>query len=268
MQPIVITLNGHKGGIGKTTLAQVLAAGMAARGAKVLLIDTDMQSHITLSFNMDAEPGLYQVLVRHDAIVDWLRQPAPESYQIPGEVIHGKLYVLPSNEETAAIPSLVKDARILAQQLALLEDAIDYVIIDTPPSPGLLMSVIYTATDHVIIPTMLTRKSLAGMMATIESVKSFDLNLLGIALNLYERKTVLQNHNLKWLVKNAYANNWRVFTPIGKRQLWEDASQNGCLVWTLEAHSKSEQLAIAEALKFVEQVMGALAHGEEPQILS
>lgn len=264
----VITVNGHKGGIGKSTLSVVTAAGLAARGRRVLLMDTDPQAHITESFNLEAEPGLYQVLVRHDDILDYLRRPAPETYQIPGEDIQGRLYILPNNEESAAIPGLVKDARVLAQHLSPLEDAVDYVVIDTPPSPGLLMAVIYHATDYVIVPTELARLSFAGMLATLRSIQGFDKKLLGIVVNKYERKVVLHNHKLKQLVKAAYENSWHLFSPLRKCVIWEEASEIGSVVWTLNAETQSGRTAQAEALKFAEQVMGALAHEEEKQSIS
>jgi chromosome partitioning protein len=254
MKPSVITINGQKGGIGKTTKTAHIAAGLALRGKRVLAVDADPQSHLTISYGIDPEPGIYQVLVRNDDILDYLRQPAPEVYQIAGQPCSGRLYILPSNEESAAIPSLVKDVRLLKEHLALLEGAIDVVVIDTPPTPGLLMAVIHQATDYVLVPTELERLSLESLLTTINDLRKYEVELMAVLPTFADMRRAIHHHNLKWLVKTGFEQKWPLFMPIGDRNLWKDASQAGRMVWTMHPTSKSDRAAIAEALRLVEQV--------------
>ena len=254
----VITINGQKGGIGKTTITGTCAAGLALRGFRVLAVDADPQSHLTISLGIRPEPGIYQVLVRNDDILDYLREPAPEVYQIAGQPCTGRLYVLPSNEESAAIPALVTDVRLRKEHLALLDGAIDVVVIDTPPTPGLLMAVIHEATNYVLVPTELERLSLESLLTTINDLRKYQVDLMAIVPTFADMRRAIHHHNLKWLVKTGCEQKWPLFMPLGDRNLWKDASQAGRMVWTMHAVSKSDRAAIAEALRLVEQVEGVI----------
>src|SRR5690606_712602 len=99
----VITLSNEKGGVGKTTMATHVAAGLAVRGKRVLLIDADAQANATTGFGLDEEPGFYDLLVRHAKWNEVLRVLTPEAYEPPDVKSKGLLAVLPGNGETQLI---------------------------------------------------------------------------------------------------------------------------------------------------------------------
>src|SRR5574341_504243 len=143
----VITVTSEKGGTGKTTLATHLAAGLAARGKRVLLVDGDPQGHATLSLGLAKGPGLYNLLVRGVDMRYEVVMPAPGPETPPptpprkrrgeleergyrsAEQAGGRLYVLPGNEESYAIPTLVNDAEALADALGEAAETLDVTII-------------------------------------------------------------------------------------------------------------------------------------------
>src|SRR5690242_15083890 len=95
----IITLLNEKGGVGKTTLAVHIAAGLAARGERVVLVDADAQGHATVMLGMSNEPALHDLLVREASFKDTLRFVAPEVYAPYGES-KGQLFLLPGDTET------------------------------------------------------------------------------------------------------------------------------------------------------------------------
>jgi chromosome partitioning protein len=76
----VITLLNEKGGVGKTTLATHIGAGLAVRGLRVIIIDADPQGHATVSLGMQRKPGLYDLLVRDASFTSVLQQVPHETY--------------------------------------------------------------------------------------------------------------------------------------------------------------------------------------------
>ena len=99
----VITLLQEKGGVGKTTLAVHVAAGLAVRGARVLLVDADAQGTATSSLGLAPEPGLYNLMVRNMAFQDVVKLVQPEIYEPPNDHSRGNLFMLPGNLETRLI---------------------------------------------------------------------------------------------------------------------------------------------------------------------
>ena len=109
----VITLLNEKGGVGKTTLAVHMAMGLAARGAKVLLVDGDPQGHATIRCGLRKSAGLYDLLVRDAEWRNVVVQVKPEKFGMPGEVLPtGRVWMLPSNVETRNIANSISEAYI------------------------------------------------------------------------------------------------------------------------------------------------------------
>lgn len=254
MQTIVF--NSEKGGTGKTTLSTHTAALMAAYGGRVLLVDADPQAHATISLGIDKQPGLYNVLVRGEDLTAHIKTPDPERYSPPGVEPKGVLYVLPGNAETHAIATMLEDADALAEVLEDIEDAIDVVIIDTPPSPGLLLSLIYSAANYVVVPTQMEMLSLDGVAGTIAAANKRGVELLGIIPNQYRETTALHKYFLEQLSEIARENNWRMFPPIAQRIVWAEASTLQQMVYSLDGEAGKARVEATRLARDIMRVIG------------
>jgi len=145
-----------KGGAFKTTATHHLATGLAAKGKRVLVIDTDPQGHVSLLLGVKPRPRLYDYLVRPNdtSFTDAAVSVPPEDYLPEGAATGGMIVLIPGNDETAAIGSRIKDPAILQKRLAAVADKFDYCLIDTPPTPSLMSIVTYAACDAVLYPTV------------------------------------------------------------------------------------------------------------------
>jgi chromosome partitioning protein len=225
----VITLLNEKGGVGKTTLSINIGAGMAIRGKRVLLIDSDAQGSATSQLDLpDDMSGLYQLLVKDAEWNQVLREP--QKWAGTAEV-KGRLLVLPGNGETRVIPMLVDDVRLLSERLAELDGHVDVVIVDTSPTPSLLHSMIYVASDYMVYPTQCELLSLRGLAKSVahmqrmkDTRKAFNLDptqLLGVQPTMFEAHTLAHKHGMELIQKQFGGATWR---PIIDRTVWKQAS--------------------------------------------
>lgn len=174
--PHVIAVFNHKGGTGKTTTAVSVAAGLAARGSKVLLVDTDGQGNVGTSLGIERERSLYHVLVMglplRDAIVN----------ARPG------LDVLPANETLAAAELYLAGRRqrdrVLAERLAPTRDQYDFVIVDCSPSLSLLNQNALCFADSVLCPVACDYLSLVGVRQVLRTIRQVN-RLLGHSVQLW-----------------------------------------------------------------------------------
>ena len=227
----VITLLNEKGGVGKTTLATHIATGLAVRGLRVIVIDADPQGHATVSLGLRKSPGLYDLLVREASFGEILKRIPEEQYAIPGKEVKGVLYVVPSNEETRAIPLMTSDGLIVLKRLDELNDAVDVVVIDTSPTPSLLHSTIYVATHSIVYPTECEYLSLDGLVQSLQHKEQLQptreqmglssIEVMGIIPMKYRKSTVLHNRNLESLKKQFGEKVWK---PLALRTIWGEAS--------------------------------------------
>jgi chromosome partitioning protein len=162
--PRRIAIFNHKGGTGKTTTSVSIAAGLAMRGKKVLLVDTDAQGNVGVSLGVKSERTLYHVLVMglsgKDAVTN----------------VRENLDVLPSNETLAAAELYLAGRqnrdRVLASRLAGMLDSYDHVIVDCSPSLSLMNQNALCVVDSVLVPVACDYLSLVGMRQVIKTVKS------------------------------------------------------------------------------------------------
>jgi chromosome partitioning protein len=263
---LVITLINEKGGVGKTTLATHIAAGLAARGSRVVVIDGDSQGSATIRFGIKKAPALYDLLVRDGEWKNAVRAVAPERFIIPGESVGGKLWIIPSNVETRNIASSISDSDSLAMRLDELKDMVDMVIIDTSPTPSLLHGAFYTATDFIIYPTKLTFTSFDGLVESIHHRMAADkarqerwglppIRVAGIIPVEYRAGTIEQHRNLAELYRQFRGLVWR---PIPMRTIWTESESAALPVYSLEPNGGAA-LDVWELIDHVQEVISVHA---------
>jgi chromosome partitioning protein len=159
----IVAVFNHKGGTGKTTTAVHLAAGLAERGRKVLLVDTDGQGNVAVSLGLSVRRSLYHVLV--------MGMPVPDA------VIHARrgLHVLPANETLAAAELYLAGRknrdRVLATRLAHVHKSYDYVVVDCSPSLSLMNQNALCMADSVLCPVSCDYLSLVGVRQVLGTIK-------------------------------------------------------------------------------------------------
>ena len=189
----ILSLANQKGGVGKTTTTINLGAAMAELGKQVLLVDFDPQGALSVGLGINPlslDLTVYNVLLDRDL--------DPEQVVMKTQV-HG-LEILPSNIDLSAaevvLVSEVAREQALKRALAPLRDRYDYVLIDCPPSLGLLTVNALTASDGVVIPLECEYFALRGMallMDTVEKVRDRlnpDLRLEGIIPTMFDGRTL------------------------------------------------------------------------------
>jgi len=162
--PRYLAVFNHKGGTGKTTTAVSVAAGLAARGKRVLLVDTDAQGNVSVSLGATCERSLYHVLVMGLRVADAVRTVRPN------------LDLLPSNETLAAAELYLAGRqnrdRVLCERLATAAGSYDYVILDCSPSLSLMNQNALVFADSVLVPVACDYLSLVGVRQVIKTVKN------------------------------------------------------------------------------------------------
>ncbi|WP_437681591.1 AAA family ATPase [Sorangium sp. So ce131] len=162
--PRYLAVFNHKGGTGKTTTAVSVAAGLAARGKRVLLVDTDAQGNVSVSLGAGAERSLYHVLVMGLRVADATRTVRPN------------LDLLPSNETLAAAELYLAGRqnrdRVLSERLSAAAAAYDFVVLDCSPSLSLMNQNALVFADSVLVPVACDYLSLVGVRQVIKTVKN------------------------------------------------------------------------------------------------
>jgi chromosome partitioning protein len=190
---MIVAIANQKGGVGKTTTAINLAAAFALRGRPTLLIDLDPQANSSMSY-LDVT-GIGRNV--YDAIADGTCEFGDIVVQSPVE----NLWVAPSRISLAKLESKLVgeiDAHYrLKDRLGAVRDRFPYVVIDCPPTLGLLTVNALVAATHLLIPIQSSYFALEGtddLLETIEKVRARanpDLRILGVLITMHDRRTAL-----------------------------------------------------------------------------
>jgi len=184
--PRKLAVFNHKGGTGKTTTSVSVAAGLAARGAKVLLVDTDAQGNVGVSLDLKSASTLYHVLV--------MGMPAAQA----AVNVRPNLDVLVSNETLAAAELYLAGRqnrdRILANRLASAEAAYDIIVLDCSPSLSLMNQNALVFADGILVPVACDFLSLVGVRQVIKTVKNVNqllhhpVQIFGVLPTFYDAR--------------------------------------------------------------------------------
>lgn len=191
MIPKVIAVVNQKGGVGKTTTAINVAAQLAQGQAKVLLIDMDPQGNSTSGLGIQKEQTsitTYNVLCTDTKLADAIHKTNV-----------AQLFVMPANSNLAGaeVELVGHGQREFVLRLALKEAKYDYVIIDCPPSLGLLTINALTAANYVLIPVQAEYYALEGLSQLLKTVQAVrnntnpQLELLGVVLTMFDKRNSL-----------------------------------------------------------------------------
>lgn len=213
----VITLFNEKGGVGKTTVAGTIGAGLAMRGYNVLMMDGDAQGHLTINVGIPKSSGFYNFMQRPK--MPLVNKVSPEDsimVRVPERACaDGQLYIVPGNKETGALAmsNNIRDmVTVMAPRFRQLEKFFDYIVIDTSPTSNAIHDAVIYFSDWVLIPTdpeaFGAKDSVSETLADIEynraSAKGHGRDvgkILGIVANKFRAQTLLHQHMQNDLVE-------------------------------------------------------------------
>lgn len=235
-EPRVIAVFNHKGGTGKTTTAVTVAAGLAARGKRTLLVDTDSQGNVGVSLRLQPPKSLYHVLVMG---------LAPEAAAVNARP---NLDVLTSNETLAAAELYLAGRKnrdqVLMSRLQAARDAYDFIVLDCSPSLSLLNQNALVFADGVLCPVACDYLSLVGVRQVLKTIKNVNrllghpVSLWGVLPTLYDRRARICREALDTLQEHFGD---RCLTPVRSAIRVKEAPSQGLTLLEYAENSSAAQ---------------------------
>lgn len=264
----IISVANQKGGVGKTTTAINLAACLALAGRKVLIVDIDPQGNASsgLGVNLsDNKKGIYELL-SGDASLD----------QVIYSTDIDTLKVIPSNVDLAGaeIELVGRDQRekILSTALKGVDSEFEFVIIDCPPSLGLLTLNALTISKSVLIPMQCEYYALQGLNHLLKTIKRVKksinprLKVEGIILTMYDSRTLLAEQVENQVRK--YFSEFLMKTIIPRNIRLSEAPSHGKPIILYASRSKGSDSYVALAQEIIQRTKNEIMKKEKQQIES
>ena len=211
----IISIANQKGGVGKTTTSVNLSTLLAKRGKKVLLIDADPQGNATSGVGMDKNVEL--------SVYDMLISDEVESKDIIQKTEIKNLYICPSNINLAGaeveLVSMMSREYRMKEKLEQIKSDFDYIIIDCPPSLGLITLNSFTASNSVLIPVQCEYYALEGLTQLIHTINLVkkklnpQLELEGVVFTMYDSRTNLSLQVVENVKDNLKQNIYKTIIP-------------------------------------------------------
>jgi len=250
----IISIFNQKGGVGKTTTAINLSAGLGKLGKKIALVDIDPQGNSTSGLGIDkdsVEPIIYDVLAKNVDIRDSIKDTTAENVKI-----------IPSNNELAGLEiELAREGsweKILKDKLEIIKNDFDYIFIDCPPSLGILSIIGLVASDSVIIPIQCEYYALEGVGQLFETIRLVkkglnpNLEVEGVVLSMFDGRTNLSIQVVDE-VKSFFKN--KVYVSIIPRNVrLAEAPSHGLSIMDYDDKSKGAEAYMELAKEFLELV--------------
>ena len=247
----IVAIFNQKGGVGKTTTSINLAAGLGKLGKNILLVDIDPQGNSSSGLGIDknnAEVIIYDILIKDASIAEGIYDTSAENVKI-----------VPSNNQLAGLE--IEFARkkdwemVLKNILGEIKDDFDFILIDCPPSLGILSVIGLIAADSVIIPIQCEYFALEGvsqLFQTIELVKKNynpGLEVEGVVLSMFDGRTNLSIQVVEE-VKTFFKG--KVYTNIIPRNVrLAEAPSYGLSIMDYDAKSKGAETYMELAEEFL-----------------
>jgi chromosome partitioning protein len=235
----------HKGGTGKTTTSVSVAAGLAQKGYKVLLVDTDSQGNVAVSLGVKAEKTLYHCLVMG------LR---PQDVAVK---IRENLDLLPSNETLAAAELYLAGRqnrdRILKERLAAAQGHYDIILLDCSPSLSLLNQNALVFADGILVPVACDFLSLVGVRQVIKTVKNVNallhhpVQIYGVLPTFYDARARICRD--AWGTMKEHFGD-RCFQPIRATTKIKEAPAQGRTIFEYapDSHAAADYQAVVDRI--------------------